>query len=395
LHIKKSPYYKTFFTFLILLFLALTNTYAHSPDQSYIFLKIYDTSIDGRFEMTIKDANKLYGYSHPDSMITHENLAQFIPQLQDYVKENIRISVEQSFFNLTFTTHDILKTSAGVFILIDFHIAKNLTEIPTNLSVEYSILFDVDESHEGFLVIEHYWKGSLFNNEGYISLVFTSDERSKVLDLTNSSMMRGFVGVVKQGIKHIWIGIDHILFIIALILPSVMVRRKEKWEAVSSFKPALFYLVKIISLFTIAHSITLSIAAMGIFEMQSRLVESIIAISIAFAAIDIIFPIFRGRIGWVVFGFGLFHGFGFASVLRQLGILGEHMAISLFGFNLGVEIGQLVVIAFVFPVLFIIRNMPVYRVAVLRVGAMFLIIVALYWFVERAFDIELPLTKLF
>ena len=157
-----------------------------------------------------------------------------------------------------------------------------------------------------------------------------------------------------------------------------------------SFKPALINVVKIITLFTVAHSITLSIAALGILELPSQLVESIIAISIAVAALDIIFPVFRNRIWIVVFVFGLFHGFGFAGVLGELGVLGENMALSLFGFNLGVEIGQVAIIVVVFPLLYLLRNQTFYKIIFLKTGAAMLILIAFYWFLERAFELDIP-----
>ncbi|MGD9361734.1 MAG: HupE/UreJ family protein, partial [Desulfobacterales bacterium] len=136
---------------------------------------------------------------------------------------------------------------------------------------------------------------------------------------------------------------------------------------------------------TIAYSLTLSVAALGIFELPSRLVETIIALSIAIAALDIIFPIFKRKIWWVVFIFGLFHGFGFASVLKRLGVLGEHLALSLFGFNLGVEVGLVVIICLVFPIIYLMRRYAFYPKIVMRYGAATMILVAALWFVERAF----------
>ena len=182
-----------------------------------------------------------------------------------------------------------------------------------------------------------------------------------------------------------------LLFIIALILPAV-VRRNEnrQWEPVEGFRAALIYVIKVITLFTIAHSVTLSLAALEVVQLPSRLVESIIALSIVAAAVDIVFPIFGKRIWIVVFVFGLFHGFGFASILSDLGIPGRYMALSLLGFNLGVEIGQVAIICAVFPLLFYVRNLRFYPRVVLRAGAAMLILVAMYWFIERAFDVDLP-----
>jgi hypothetical protein len=192
------------------------------------------------------------------------------------------------------------------------------------------------------------------------------------------------MGIVKLGVKHIWLGIDHILFLIALILPAAMIRRGRIWEPVTEFRSAIFYVIKVVTLFTIAHTMTLSLAAFRVIDLPSRLVESVIALSIAMAATDILFPIFKKKIAWVVFIFGLFHGFGFASILAHLGVLGEHMVLSLFGFNLGVELGQVAVILVIFPVLYMIRNYAFFPKIILRFGAAVLIVLSAVWFVERA-----------
>ena len=216
--------------------------------------------------------------------------------------------------------------------------------------------------------------------------------------------------MVNQGIYHIWIGLDHILFLLALILPSVVRRRGYSTESVSNsssdaqvvpsgfiiwnwfpvpnFKPAFLYIIKVITFFTIAHTITLSLASLQIVNLPSRFVESVIALSIGLAAYHNIRPIFKGKDWVIAFLFGLFHGFGFASVLADLGLTSEFLTLSLLGFNIGVEIGQLCVIALIFPILFLIRKGKSYPM-ILVYGSIFLILVSLYWFTERAFDVNL------
>jgi hypothetical protein len=120
------------------------------------------------------------------------------------------------------------------------------------------------------------------------------------------------------------------------------------------------------------------------------LVESIIALSIAIAAAEVLYPIFRGRIWIVVFVFGLFHGFGFATVLGELGIPPKYVVHSLLGFNIGVEIGQVAIVCIVFPLLYLFRNWWLYRGLVLRYGSLLLIAISLYWLIERGFGIDLP-----
>lgn len=376
--------HRIFIVFLlcIVTILGHSSAFGHNLGQSYTYLRIYDDKITGRFEIILDDLNRALSRDGAGTPITEENLDEHMAEIHEYYRANVRFTADGEQIPYQFTGYDTLKAKT-LFVLLDFNLMENQTT-PDLIDVEYSAIFDVEPTHTGMLLIEQYWRGNIFNNESRPSLVFSATNRSQQLDLSNYTMFSGFMGVVKLGIKHIWLGIDHILFLIALILPAAMIRRGNIWEPVTEFRSALFYVVKIVTLFTIAHTMTLSLAAFSVIDLPSRLVESVIAISIAIAAIDILFPIFKKKIAWVVFIFGLFHGFGFASVLSHLGVLGEHMALSLFGFNLGVEIGQVAVILVIFPVLYMIRNYAFFPRIILRFGAVVLIALSTFWFLERA-----------
>jgi len=146
--------------------------------------------------------------------------------------------------------------------------------------------------------------------------------------------------------------------------------------------------LKIVTFFTLAHTITLSLAALQIITLPSRVVESIIAFSIGLAAYHNIKPIFRGKDWVIAFIFGLFHGFGFASVLGDIGLKDEFLVYSLLGFNLGVEIGQIAIIAAIFPILYLIRKRAIYS-KIIVFGSIVLILISLYWVIERVFDVNL------
>ncbi|MEO1625725.1 MAG: HupE/UreJ family protein, partial [Bacteroidota bacterium] len=128
--------------------------------------------------------------------------------------------------------------------------------------------------------------------------------------------------------------------------------------------------------------------------LSSRWVETIIAFSIALAALHNIVPIFKTREWLIAFGFGLFHGFGFASVLGEKGLSGDFMVLSLLGFNVGVELGQVLIICMIFPVLFLIRKTKLYPY-IITYGSALLIFISLYWVIERGFEVDLPLGAYF
>jgi hypothetical protein len=180
---------------------------------------------------------------------------------------------------------------------------------------------------------------------------------------------RGTASFLLLGIEHILTGWDHLLFLLGLLL------RGGGWLA----------LAKIITAFTLAHSVTLALAVLDVVVLPTRLVEAVIALSIAFVAAENLFlrPVVVRR--WLVsFCFGLVHGFGFSSALRELGLPSHGLLLSLFGFNAGVEIGQALVVAIALPVLVLARNTRWERRMVWS-SSLAILLVGVALFVERAF----------
>lgn len=386
-----------FLTFFFLISTAATLR-AHSPDQSYIYLRIYENGMEGRYELTANYLNRALGLSLPEA-VTLEQLQPHLPRIYGYLKERNGFTIDGQASRIEFKEPTVLQIDKGeVDDYVRFHFEfKDLAEIPDEMTVIYNTLFDIDEKHRGLLIIEHNWKAGIHQNEAQFSKIFEPGNTSQVLDLTDGSVWTGFVALVKLGIWHIWIGLDHILFIIALILPAVVRRRRERpfgligvdqWEPVAAFRPALMYLIKVITFFTIAHSITLALASLDIYSPPSNIVEAIIAFSIGLAAFHNIYPIFNKKEWIVAFGFGLFHGFGFASVLGEKGLGGDYLIYSLLGFNVGVELGQLIIILLAFPVLYLLRKTTFYRYFIFF-GSALLILIAIHWTIERGFNVDI------
>lgn len=377
---------------ILLLFLALTANlcFAHAPDTGNVFLKIENDSVTGRVELAISDLNVALQLDMPEGEdVTVDDLRPYLAQVDAYVSEHVGLTVGEISGPPPITGYGIFDADFARMLQVKFAY-ENLPEEPRKIEVKYSAMFDLRPNHRGMLVIETYWKTGTFQNEAGVSGVFEPGKEVITLDLSESSVWRGFVALVGLGTHHIWIGIDHILFLMALLLPAVVFRERSSWQPVDDFRTAFIQVIKVVTVFTIAHTITLSMAALGTVSLSSRLVESVIAISIAIAALHIITPVFRGGIWWVVFIFGLFHGFGFASVLGEIGIPDDYLVYSLLGFNIGVELGQVAIVIVVFPVLFFMRNRWHYNRLLLPAAATALIAVSLYWFTERAFELDLP-----
>jgi hypothetical protein len=201
-----------------------------------------------------------------------------------------------------------------------------------------------------------------------------------------------FAGFVREGIHHILIGYDHILFLLSLLLPAVWVRRAAAagaaWRPAEALRPALGNVLKVVTAFTVAHSITLALAVFDVVNPPGRWVESTIAASVVLAALNNLWPVISESRWKLTFLFGLVHGFGFASALKDAGLAQGALIAPLVGFNVGVEIGQLCVVALVLPLAWTLRGTRTYRGA-FAAGSVAIAGVAGVWFVQRAFDLSL------
>ena len=376
-----------FFIFVFIPLIALS----HIPNQSYIFLRIYETEgIEGRFEINTREINKIFGTNFKNG-VQLSDVEPYIEDIKAYLLSNTSFSSNLGNHKIVLKDTGIFEFNLGDFVQVYFAL-ENTKTLPKNLTVNYSAVFEKDNTHRGYLITEYNWRDGVINEEANITLDFSPSKTQDTMDLTTSSVWNGFYAMIKQGVWHIWIGLDHILFLLALILPSVVRRRKGTsygWEPVKTFKSAFFYIIKVVTFFTIAHTITLTLASLQLVNLPSQLVESIIAFSIGLAAFHNIKPIFKLKDWNIAFIFGLFHGFGFASVLGDLGLTNEFLTLSLLGFNVGVEIGQLAIIAVIFPILYLMRNLKLYPKFLVFMSVL-LIIISLYWFIERVFDTDLP-----
>ena len=252
---------------------------------------------------------------------------------------------------------------------------------PASITLRYTLFADIDPQHRGLL--------NLSAGGTTRTALFGPQEPQQAFKLTETSRWKQLFDYAREGVWHIWIGFDHILFLLSLLLPAVGVWAGRRWRPVDTFSQALWDVLRIVTAFTVAHSITLSLATLGLVSLPSRLVESSIAASVVLAALNNIWPVFHGRRWMVAFAFGLIHGFGFASVLVDLGLPQGALALALLGFNLGVEAGQLAIVAAFLLLAYPVRRSAFYRRVVLLGGSLLIAVVAAAWLVERAFNLKL------
>lgn len=205
---------------------------------------------------------------------------------------------------------------------------------------------------------------------------------------TEQGWLETFSTYLTEGTHHILTGYDHLLFLFCLLLPAVYTRQHKQWIPVSSAGTAIRHTLYIATAFTLAHSITLCLAALNIVSLPSRWIESVIAFSIALAALNNLVPIFGNKHIRVAFIFGLVHGFGFANVLSDLPIDSTAKTVALFSYNLGIELGQLACILLFLPIALLLRHQLFYRRVLFQGGSIVACILALLWMTQRLFGLN-------
>lgn len=367
----------------VVLLLPLT-ALAHKQSDSYLSI---DTASGGgnislQWDIALRDLDFVLGLdADANGELTWGEIKSRKASIEEYALRHLRLA-DESGANCPLNAGDLLIDDHvdGAYAVLRFSVT--CATVPRALQVDYSLLFEVDPNHHGLMDV----RTAAFNQ----AMVLTAQTPSVTVDLQQADGWGQLRSFVSEGVWHIWHGYDHILFLLTLLLPAVVVRRQGTWWPRESWRDAALDIVKVVTAFTLAHSLTLSLAALGFIQAPSRLVESAIAITVLLGALNILFPVVYGRRWLVAMGFGLIHGLGFASVLADLGLASGALLRALLGFNLGVEMGQLAIVVLVMPVLFAIRGTRFYRQFMLPVGAVAIALLALYWVASRAFPQFLP-----
>lgn len=379
---------------MLLLFLLLPGVaLAHKESDAYVSLKTdprHPDELRGEWDIALRDLDFAVGIdSNRDGRITWGEVKAHRGAIERYVLPTLTIRGDGLVCPITASGQLIDAHSDGAYDVIPF-VARCDKEVPDRLSLTYQLFRDIDPYHRGIITVDAHGR--------ITEAILGPEDPTTTLDINRPDRWRQFKSFVFDGILHIWTGPDHLLFILSLLLPSVLICRRRPftlfdpgvWQPVERFWPAALELVKVISGFTVSHSVTLSLAVLGYVNLPSRLVESGIALSIIVAAFNNIYPLFKRRAWLVAFAFGFIHGLGFASGLAGLSLPPGAMAVSLGGFNVGVEIGQETAVLPLIALAFLIRSSRFYRIGVMRIGSWLIIAVATLWLIQRAGDIVIP-----
>jgi hypothetical protein len=364
---------------LLLLAVVLFPAHAlgHKASDAYLTIERSGATLAGRLDIALRDLDNAIGLDdNGDGDITWGEVRLRADAIAAYALPRLAVSSGGAQCALAANDLRIDTHTDGAYAVLT--LAGACPERAPTLALHYRLFEGIDPQHRGLLN---------FVDEGRSnSVVFTADAPRRIVGGDDAGPLTQFATYLHEGVFHIWTGFDHVLFLLSLLLPAVLVRRDGRWAAGDSLRVATLDVVKTVTAFTLAHSITLTLAALSVVELPSRWVESAIALSVVLAALNNLYPIVgSGR--WIAaFGFGLLHGFGFAGALQDLGLPAGSLALSLAGFNLGVEAGQLAIVLVFLPLAFFSRSTWAYRRLVFGGGSLVAAAIASVWLVDRAFD---------
>jgi HupE / UreJ protein len=370
---------------------------AHKPSDSYLSVTVQGSQISGRWDIALRDLDFAIGLdADGDGDLTWGEVRARHADIAAYAQARLQLQADGQLCDLRIGAQLVDEHTDGAYSVLPLQWtcpAAAGSEV-RSLALAYRLFADLDPQHRGLLKLAAAGRTR--------TAVFGPAAARQQFDLARASGWRQFVDYAREGVWHIWIGFDHILFLLSLLLPAVLVwrpppglRRGPAWGHAADWQPvpraalALWDVLRIVTAFTLAHSITLTLATLGLVSLPSRAVEATIAGSVVLAALNNVFPLFTGRRWAVAFGFGLVHGFGFASVLADLGLPQDALALALVAFNLGVEAGQLAIVTAFLPVAYALRHTVLYRQGVRIGGSVLIAALAGVWFAERAFNLTL------
>jgi hypothetical protein len=359
--------------FAALILASGTGAMAHSQSYGYLDIATANRSVAGSLALAVRDLDTLFDLDqNGDGKITWGEIRSRESDIATSALEKLAVGTPSE--NCALAGQPFLTEPRGGenYIIIPF--GGTCPAMNGKIRISYGLMFDVDAQHRGLV--------ALTTPSGTQNFVLTPDSATIALDAGGAGWVSEFLTFTSHGVHHIWTGYDHILFLITLLLGTAVQARESR------VRPALIEAAKVVTAFTLSHTLTLGLAASEILRIPVAVSESLIAATIVLAAVNNIWPLLSRRIWLIALVFGLIHGVGFANVLADMELARRNLLVSLLAFNLGVEIGQLAIVLAAFPLILLAVRFTRTRGATAAANLAVSLIGTL-WFVNRAFGMGL------
>ena len=354
---------------------------AHSSSNSYLALSAPDGQLSLRADIHLRDVDLIFDLDHDrDGQVTWGETQARSAELKTWLGQGIALSALGQGCTLGDADLQASQHADGMYLsALWTPVCLGLTDVAhASLALRYGLIFAQDNLHRGLLKVD------LPGNQ---SSALLSPERPEAqVSVADSSAWRVFGRYAIEGVWHIWIGIDHIVFLLSLLVLAPLQSSRQRvvhWQAAKQARPVVLDVLAVVTAFTVAHSITLGLTITGWLTPPADLVEPAIALSVVLAALNNLLgfsALQRWRLALV---FGLVHGFGFASVLLDLGLPTSSLLAALGGFNIGVELGQLAIVGVFLPLAWALRRTRFYRWGVVTGGSVAIVVLGVFWTLQR------------
>jgi hypothetical protein len=394
----------TISSFILLLnFIFIITAKAHPSPNTLIFLDIKPQKVAAELRIPVSELSIAL---NPSALKTGEELiGSYKDSLKLYTLSHItplsmdgqKWSVEWENIRLE-DAENPQERNALQDIIITMQFIPPAGVSSRQFILNYDVVMHQLVTHSALVSIRQDWETGITPEHPEVVGVIAVEPRNNqifpmTISLENKGLWGGFKSMVNLGKKHISEGTDHLLFLLTLLLPSPLLVSNKKWTDYGGLKYSLLKLIKIITAFTIGHSLTLLLGTLGWIPFSSQIIEIAIAFSILVSAIHALNPIFYQKEIYIAASFGLIHGLAFSDTLTPLKLDATQMCLSILGFNLGIEIQQLLVVALIVPALMILsKNVKIYYF-IRIIGAILAGIAATGWIFQRVSGYENPITE--
>ena len=353
---------------------------AHPQSTSAVLLEVRDDSVAGEVQLPIDRLAVAVGRDlTADTVLGTERAF-----LTDYTAQHIAaVGTDGRSWEVELGT-PVVRTIDAVEHLVYPLGLRPPDEVVTAFDLRYDVIVEELRTHDVIVTVAYdFDRGILTEDDAQTLGVFDFATTSLRVPADEGSWARGLGATAVVGMAHVAEGADHLLFLLMLLVPAPLVALGGRWHRGPSVRRSVVRVVHVVTAFAVGHSLTLALAATGVLDLPSRPVETLIALSIAVSSVHAVRPLVpRGEVVIAV-GFGLVHGLAFASLIDDLRLGRGSLLSTLLGFNLGIELTQLIVVAAVLPSLLVLARTAVYpafRVGVAAVGLVF----SVSWMLERA-----------
>jgi hypothetical protein len=372
--------------------LGASNALAHPMPNSVVLLTLHPHHISAELQIPLSELQAAIGMSVNDS--SAHLVERLGPQLRTYLVGHIKPkTIDGKPWRVSvgaLKVHETQNAINGVYreLTAQFELSPPAGSDVRKFIFDYDAVLHQVVTHKILVSVSQDWAaGKLAEGSPYqVGVIELDIVNNRILPLTVNlgpgSLWKGFASMIRLGIQHIAEGTDHLLFLLVLLLPAPLLYTRRRWTDFGGTRYSLSRLLWIVTAFTAGHSITLLLGAFGWVKLPSQPIEILIALSILVSAMHAIRPLFPGKETWIAAGFGLIHGLAFANTLASLSLDAGRMALSILGFNVGIELMQLLIILVTIPWLILLSRTHVYRFIRLT-GAVFAAVAAVAWTTER------------